>query len=102
MFVFRMNSDCAGEFFKRCQVYKVKTPEACMAVAKELAMEGKVSNVIFTARTEAEYVNDLNVNFADDAIDAIWCADSDTGDRCLVDRTTGTILVRLNGGKRLL
>lgn len=106
MFAFMMTAEIAAEFFRRAKARNAETEEERAAILWELAREGHMLSVTETNRSEDEYVADLKRNFGvldgrrkigfdpEKTLDAVWCVDSETGERVLIDRETNQIIMR--------
>lgn len=105
MLAFMMTAEIAAEFYRRAHVAKANTEKERYEILVQMAKEGLMLGITQTNRTEEEYVADLQKNFGvldmrkkqfdpEQTLDAVWCQDSETGERVLIDRQTNQVIMR--------
>ena len=108
MYAFRMTISAAAEFYRRAGLLEVDNLENRNKILLQMVKEGLVNGVTETNKTPTEYLEHLKKNFdvldltnvktpgqdPEKTIDAVWCKDSETGERVLLDRLTNEVIMR--------
>jgi hypothetical protein len=105
---FRMSVASAAEFYRRAGLLEVDNTETRNALLLQMVEEGLIDGVTETTKSPQEYLEHLKKNFdvldltnvkkpgfdSEEPIDAVWCQDSETGEKVLLDRKTGQVIMR--------
>lgn len=109
MLAFRMSIAAAGEFYRRAGLLVEDTLENRNKILLQMVEEGLINGVTETNKSPQEYLDHLKKNFdvvdltgtkapeefdPEKTLDAVWCQDSTTGERVLIDRKTNKIIMR--------
>lgn len=109
MYAFRMSIAAAAEFYRRAGLLEVDNLENRNKLLLQMVKEGLINGVTETNKSPQEYLDHLKKNFdvldltgvkvpkefdPEKTLDAIWCQDSTTGERVLIDRQTNQVIMR--------
>jgi hypothetical protein len=98
-----MTLAAAAEFYKRASRLQVDTLENRNKILMQMVAEGLVSGMTETNKSPAEYLEHVKKNFnvldltaikPSGKSDSVWCTDSKTGERVLLDRRTNEVIMR--------
>jgi len=103
-----MTIAAAAEFYRRAGLLEVDNLDNRNKLLLQMVKEGLVDGVTETPKSPQEYLDHLKKNFdvldltnvaapnvdPEKRIDAVWCQDSTTGERVLLDRLTNQVIMR--------